>query len=30
MKIGIDELFESIDVKELPSIPGTGNGRRIF
>ena len=29
-KIGIDELFESIDVKELPSIPGTGNGRRIF
>lgn len=30
MKIGIDELCESIDVKELPSIPGTGNGRRIF
>ena len=29
-KIGIDELFESIDVKELPPIPGTGNGRQIF
>ena len=28
--IGIDELLKSVDVKELPSIPGTGNGRRIF
>ncbi len=28
--IGIDELLKSVDVKELPSIPGTGNGRHIF
>lgn len=29
-QIGIDELYEPEKIGELPTIPGTGNGRQIF